>query len=63
MCLAAGTAAVVAWTGSSSCAGRLAGRFSGDDGGLIAARDDQAIGGEGFQGVPDHAGTDALSRA
>ena len=63
MCLAPGAAAVVARAGSSSCAGWLVGRFSGDDGGLVAARDDQAVCGEGFQGVPDHAGTDALQPA
>jgi hypothetical protein len=31
-----------------------------DDGGLVAACDDEAVCGEAFPGVPDHAGTDAL---
>ena len=46
-----------------AASGWLVGRFAGDDGGLVAARDDQAVRGEDFQGVPDHAGTDALHPA
>jgi hypothetical protein len=42
---------------------RPGGRFPGDDGGLVAVRDDQAVCDEGFQGVSDHAGTDALQGA
>lgn len=60
MCPAPGAAAVVARAWPSACPGRPVGRFSGDNGGLVAARDDQAVRGEGLQGMPDYAGTDAL---
>jgi hypothetical protein len=51
------------WARPSPRTRRPDSRLSGDDGGLIAARDDQAVRGEGFQGAPDHAGTDALQPA
>jgi hypothetical protein len=53
----------VAGTGAPSAQARIVAGRSGYDRGAAVSRDDQAVGGERLQRVPDNAGPDALQGA
>jgi hypothetical protein len=58
--MAPGPAAVVARARPPPAQARITAEFSGNDRGAAVPHDDQAVGGERLQGVPDDAGPDAL---